>query len=165
MRFKTIALVIHPISALSALTVPSNVRDYYNRVKSDSSMCSGNNKLATGFYATEGGPPEFSYCRDPSAKTVFLHGPLAELADMDIDCDGDQHFRGDGRCTPSQDTQSVTAFQDTVSHFGISDINSYIHPSVVFGNEGNYTPTFDPQNFGVEPLSLMAVVCGDKMVL
>jgi chitosanase len=165
MRFKTIALVIQPISALSVLPVPSNVREYYNRVKSDSSMCSGNNKLATGFYASDGGRPEFSYCLDPSAKTIFLHGPLAELADMDVDCDGDQHFRGDGRCHSSRDTQSVTAFKDTVRHFGISDINSYIHPYVVFGNEGSYSPTFDPQKFGVEPLSLIAVVCGDKMVL
>jgi chitosanase len=83
---------------------------------------------------------------------------------MDIDCDGDQSYRGDGRCGSSQDTQSETTFKDEVRKFGISDLNANIHPYVVFGNEGNYTPTFDPQAYGIKPLSVMAVVCGNKLV-
>lgn len=84
---------------------------------------------------------------------------------MDIDCDGAQGG-GDGRCGKSQDTQDETAFKDTVSSYGISDLNANIHPYIVFGNEGSkpgYT-TFLPQDHGVQPLSVMAVVCGEKLI-
>lgn len=46
----------------------------------------------------------------------------------------------------------------------VQDLNTNIHPYVVFGNEGDYSPTFDPREFGVRPLSVMAVVCGKKLV-
>jgi hypothetical protein len=88
---------------------------------------------------------------------------------MDIDCDGAQGGPADdGRCGNSDDTQDITAFADTVKAYkkGISDLNANVHPYVVFGNSGSKAgyKTFDPQQYGVEPLSVMAVVCGDQLV-
>ena len=87
---------------------------------------------------------------------------------MDIDCDGEQGGPSDdGRCGSSGDTQDITAFQDTVASYGkgINDLNANADPYVVFGNDGGSGwDTFDPQQYGVEPLSVMAVVCGDKLV-
>jgi hypothetical protein len=89
---------------------------------------------------------------------------------MDIDCDGTQNGAGDdGRCGSSGDTQDITAFQYTVAGYnaGINDLNAYVHPYVVFGNSrGKKTswPKYAPQDDGVKPLSVMAVVCGDQLV-
>jgi hypothetical protein len=88
---------------------------------------------------------------------------------MDIDCDGEQNGLGnDGRCGSSTDTQAVTSFQSTIEGYnkGITDLNANVHPYVVFGNEGSKHgwKTFDPREYGVEPLSVMAVVCGGKLV-
>jgi hypothetical protein len=88
---------------------------------------------------------------------------------MDIDCDGAQGGPADdGRCGNSQDTQSITSFADTVKAYnkGIQDLNANVHPYVVFGNSGTKSgyKNFNPQNYGVQPLSLMAVVCGNKLV-
>ena len=87
---------------------------------------------------------------------------------MDIDCDGDLSDPGDGRCGSSEDTQGQTAFVDQVrkvSKNKIKDLNANIHPYVVFGNDReDGGPTFNPQKYGVKPLSLMAVVCGEKLV-
>jgi hypothetical protein len=88
---------------------------------------------------------------------------------MDVDCDGTQGSPADdGRCGSSGDTQSVTSFADTVRGYGrgVRDLDANIHPYVVFGNTGNkpgYT-NFDPRAYGIEPLSVMAVVCGNKLV-
>ena len=92
---------------------------------------------------------------------------------MDIDCDGDQTDPGDGRCGKSTDTQSETAFKSQVQEYSkqstgteVSDLNANFIPYVVFGNQGTkkgYT-TFHPQAYGIKPLSVMAVVCGEKLV-
>jgi len=88
---------------------------------------------------------------------------------MDIDCDGAQGGPADdGRCGASTDTQSVTSFQWIIERYnkGIRDLNANVHPYVVFGNDGTLPgwKTFDPKEYGIEPLSVMAVVCGDKLV-
>lgn len=88
---------------------------------------------------------------------------------MDIDCDGIQNGpANDGRCGSSSDTQSQTSFQDTVKGYGTGqkDLDAFIHPYVVFGNDGSKPnwPKFDPQSVGVQPLSVMAVVCNNKLV-
>lgn len=88
---------------------------------------------------------------------------------MDIDCDGLQNGSGDdGRCASSEDTQSQTSFQATVAGYnkGVSDLNAFIHTYVVFGNVGTKAgyKNFNPQSQGIHPLSLMAVVCDNKMV-
>jgi hypothetical protein len=58
-----------------------------------------------------------------------------------------------------------TSFKDTIVDYqvGISDLNAKVHTYVVFGNDGT-SPSFDPQEYGIERLSVMAVVCGDKLV-
>jgi hypothetical protein len=80
---------------------------------------------------------------------------------MDIDCDGADNSAGG--CSNDQSGQGVTAFKDIVSDYGIDDLNANIHPYVVFGNEGA-SPSFEPDDHGMEPLSVMAVVCGGKLV-
>ncbi|TAQ87395.1 hypothetical protein B7494_g4279 [Chlorociboria aeruginascens] len=92
--------------------------------------------------------------------TILCEG--GNLSNMDIDCDGKQGGVGDdGRCGKSTDTQSITAFQDTVAGYkaGITDLNAYVHPYVVFGNDDS-DPSFSPEKYGVKPLSVMAVVYG-----
>ena len=105
---------------------------------------------------------------------------------MDVDCDGAQRLdtaANDGRCNAamSPDVQGITAFQDTVASYnaGILDLDPYVHPYVVFGNidsgsnATNLTEydakkqgwrTFDPTAYGVQPLSVMAVVCNDQLL-
>ncbi len=98
---------------------------------------------------------------------MYLQGKNGNLVNMDIDCDG-ALGEGDGSCDSSQDTQSQTTFKDTVASYGkgIEDLNAYVHSYVVLGNDGSAPGyvTFDPQQYGIEPLSIVAVVCGDKMV-
>lgn len=86
---------------------------------------------------------------------------------MDIDCDGAPGGDADdGRCGNSADTQGITAFQSTVADYnaGINDLTAFIHPYVVFGNQGDKYVSFDPTEYGIEPLSVMAVVCNKKVV-
>ncbi|KAF1991215.1 glycoside hydrolase family 75 protein [Aulographum hederae CBS 113979] len=152
----------------SAIAVPANVQTLYNNIK-NGGACS--DQLATGFYSSEDGPGTYSYCADTTSNILYIKGPSTKLANMDIDCDGTQDGPGDdGRCGSSDDTQGTTSFADTVAGYnkGVDDLNAYVHPYVVFGNaddsgSGNYE-TFDPREYGVEPLSLMAVVCGDKLI-
>lgn len=80
---------------------------------------------------------------------------------MDIDCDGANYSAGG--CANDPSGQGQTAFMDTVSQYGISDLDANIHPYVVFGNSGS-SPSFDPQQYGMEPLSVMAVVCNNQLV-
>jgi hypothetical protein len=199
---------------------------------------------------------DFAYCQDDATQVIYIHGDGSDLANMDIDCDGLQTPRPDDRCGASADTQSETAFMDTVAQYSgggssgsddnekrsvsslnvkrksgskgkkshhnkpephssktksnsdpdsteapdpgsipspvtnsttesapsseptqippgtggpgisVSDLNANYIPYVVFGNEGSKAgfTTFDPTKFGVQPLSVMAVVCGDQMV-
>lgn len=103
-----------------------------------------------------------SYCGD-LAGAIFLHTSSdgGTYADMDVDCDGADN--GAGACSNDPSGQGMTAFKDQVSQYGISDLNANIHPYVVFGNEGAI-PSFDPRQYGMEPLSIMAVVCNGNLV-
>jgi chitosanase len=80
---------------------------------------------------------------------------------MDVDCDGANNSAGD--CANDPSGQGETAFKDTVASYGISDLDANKHPFVVFGNSGA-SPSFDPQEYGIEPLSIMAVVCDNQLV-
>lgn len=129
----------------------------------------------------------YSYCGDhiDDYNILYIQGRKGALADMDIDCDGAQGGPSDdGRCSYglSPDLQNTTAFQDIIVQYdvGISDLNTYVHPYVVLGNdapreqkrlwtgkmgtvraEGSKNwKTFNPQSYGIEPLSVVAVVCG-----
>ncbi|RDL39916.1 Endo-chitosanase [Venustampulla echinocandica] len=163
-----IIAVFLSLHSCSAFDVPSNVKTFYDGVKAAGSC---KNALQTGFYAHNDGPNTFSYCGDhlDDYKVVYIQGTGGALADMDIDCDGLQGGPGDdGRCGSSGDTQSQTSFKDKIAGYGVSgvkDLNAFVHPYVVFGNVGSKAgfTNYDPRANGIEPLSLMAVVCGGKM--
>lgn len=107
---------------------------------------------------------------------IYLAGPSTGtkssgmFSNMDVDCDGTQApINGDTRCGDTSQTQSRTSARLTIASYnaGISDLNPHIHPYVVFGNSGENGkgfPTFEPSEYGMEMASVMAVVCGDKMV-
>ncbi|KAK5653958.1 hypothetical protein OQA88_7634 [Cercophora sp. LCS_1] len=172
MKWHTLSRMLLPTFMGIALSrdVPPSLASLYDTLTSR--PCA--TPLATGFYATDSGPPKFTYCGDllPSLNALYITGPNGALADMDVDCDGITGGPGDdGRCSigRSPDYQDQTAFRDTVrslSQSNISDLNTYVHPYVVFGNTGAKKgwKTFDPTKYGVKPLSLVAVVCGEKLV-
>lgn len=97
-----------------------------------------------------------SYCGDIDG-VIFLKGE-DEYDNMDIDCDGANNSAGD--CSNDPSGQGQTAFKDTVEEYGIEDLDANLHSYVVFGNEDS----FEPQDEGMEPLSVMAVVCNDQVV-
>ncbi|KAM3520156.1 hypothetical protein NHJ13051_007030 [Beauveria bassiana] len=161
-------LLLSLAALATARDVPSNVRDFYNSLKSKG-QCS--NKLKSGFHSIDGDNGSFSYCGDhlDDYRVLYLQGKNGNFVNMDIDCDGIQHGPADdGRCGSSDDTQSVTSFQSIVQGYGTGqkDLDAFIHPYVVFGNEGSRSgyPNFNPQDYGVEPLSVMAVVCNNKLI-
>ncbi|KAK4215219.1 fungal chitosanase of glycosyl hydrolase group 75-domain-containing protein [Rhypophila decipiens] len=171
--------------------LPENLSKFYDDIRAKGS-CS--RVLATGFWATDTGDNSFSYCGDhlDDYNILYIQGKHGALADMDIDCDGVvltpngsmPDAAKTGRCSydSSPDLQNMTAFRDTIQQYdvGIADLNTYIHPYVVLGNEAAYQQkrlwtgrvgtvrankdrnwkTFDPTGYGVLPLSLVAVVCG-----
>ncbi|KAF3070000.1 Endo-chitosanase [Trichoderma lentiforme] len=164
--FKT-AVLASLAGAAAARSVPANVQSLYNSIVAQGSCRS---PLATGFYSSDGDGGTTSYCGDHLADygIVYLQGTNGRLANMDIDCDGIQGGPADdGRCGDSGDTQDVTAFSDTVRGYGTGqrDLDANAHPYVVFGNEGSGDwDTWDPQSVGVEPLSVMAVVCNNQLI-
>ncbi|KAI2610563.1 glycoside hydrolase family 75 protein [Hypoxylon sp. NC1633] len=168
MSLKNILAISVFLSASLARDVPSNVKTLYDSIKSKGDCTS---KLASGFYSSDDNDNSFSYCGDhvKDYNVIYLQGKKGQFANMDIDCDGTQGSAADdGRCGDSGDTQSITSFADTVNGYrkGVKDLDANIHPYVVFGNVGGkegYT-SFDPQKHGVEPLSVMAVVCGDQLI-
>ena len=83
---------------------------------------------------------------------------------MDVDCDGAN--RHAGKCSNDHSGQGETRWKDEVQKLGIDDLDANIHPYVVFGNENDDgdDPKFDPREHGMEPLSVMAVVCNGKLV-
>ncbi|KAF7178954.1 hypothetical protein CNMCM7691_007778 [Aspergillus felis] len=150
---------------VTAKNVPSSLKAFYNKARSGGD-CTGADALQTGFYNTEYSGGHTTYCTKylPIGKGFYLKGPGSDLANMDIDCDGEQSS-GDGRCKSSTDTQGQTRWGlRHLEKYGVRDLNANIHPYVVLGNEGSYSPTFDPRTVGVEPLSIVAVVCGDELV-
>ncbi|KAI0377694.1 glycoside hydrolase family 75 protein [Hypomontagnella monticulosa] len=168
MSLKSLLGVSMLLGASLARDVPSNVRNFYNGIKSKG-QCSS--KLASGFYSEYNNDNSFAYCGDhlQDSKVIYIQGKNGQFANMDIDCDGTQGSAADdGRCGKSDDTQSITSFADTVRGYGkgVRDLDANIHPYVVFGNVGSKPgfKEFDPQKHGIEPLSVMAVVCGDKLI-
>ncbi|KAK7221318.1 hypothetical protein V2G26_009321 [Clonostachys chloroleuca] len=153
----------------TARDVPDNIEQFYKNITSQN-KCS--DILASGFYSKDGDKPTSVYCGDHLRDygVIYLRGEGKSLVNMDIDCDGAQKGSpaDDGRCRASDDTLSISSFQDTIGSYGtgIKDIDAYVHPYVVFGNTGSKKDwaTFNPTQHGIEPLSLMAVVCGGKLV-
>ncbi|KAL7941481.1 glycoside hydrolase family 75 protein [Trichoderma barbatum] len=149
MYSKTLFTIATLSAVASAFDLPDNLRQIYeNHISGD---CQ--NPLSDAF---EGGA---QYCGDiPNA--IFLKGSDGNYDNMDVDCDGANN--SGGACANDPSGQGQTSFQDTVQSFGIEDLDANIHPYVVFGNEGD-SPSFAPQDFGMEPLSIVAVVCNDQV--
>ncbi|KAF4542709.1 uncharacterized protein LTHEOB_7439 [Lasiodiplodia theobromae] len=145
-------------SITSAYDIPDNLQRIYDAHKSGT--CT--NKLLGGFApGVDSSDSSFAYCADISANTIYLHSDAngGQYADMDVDCDGANLGAGD--CANDPTGQSQTAFQWIVADkYGIDDLDANVHSYVVFGNDD---PAFDPQQHGMEPLSVMAVVCGGQL--
>lgn len=191
MRYALLAFLACLPGTVWARDVPANVKSFYDRITDG--KCTGGKILKDGFYDEIPGsksmsfpsfPPPgqgilshpslqaFAYCQDDKTGVLYLHGNGNKFANMDVDCDGLQTGPVDGRCKSSTDTQSETAFKDTVQQYSradghfVKDLNANFIPYVVFGNYGKkkgYT-TFHPTDYNVQPLSVMAVVCGDQLV-
>jgi hypothetical protein len=156
------------LQLVSAGSIPANLQNFITTIK-NKGACS--NPLPNSFFSKNGGSQDFRYCADYEG-LIYLKGPGTSLANMDIDCDGIQppgRPGDDGRCGSSTDTQATTAFKNTVQSYGIEDLNAFVHSYVVFGNfndRGTQPPdyvTFDPKAYGVQPLSIIAVVCNDQL--
>ncbi|CEJ80605.1 hypothetical protein VHEMI00779 [[Torrubiella] hemipterigena] len=146
----SLLLALGALSTMAtAYDLPDNLKKIYNDHKSGT--CS--NKLSGTF---TGGA---AYCGDIS-NVIYLKGGKGNYDNMDVDCDGANNSGGD--CANDPSGQGETAFKDTVKGYGIGDLDANIHTYIVFGNEGGKT-TFKPQDHGIKPLSLMAVVCGGKL--
>ncbi|CCT70428.1 probable chitosanase precursor [Fusarium fujikuroi IMI 58289] len=137
-------------TAASAYQLPQNLKSIYDNHKAGS--CS--NRLSDRF------PEGARYCGDISG-AIYLKGSNGNYDNMDIDCDGANNHAG--ACSNDPSGQGETAFKDTVKNYGIPDLDANVHPYVVFGNDGA-SPSFDPQQHGIKPLSVMAVVCNGEVV-
>ncbi|KAK4096984.1 glycoside hydrolase family 75 protein [Parathielavia hyrcaniae] len=175
-------LTLSLLGAAAARDAPRNVIEFYDAVRAKG-QCSL--ALATGFYSRDRGPNTFSYCGDAlsTSGVLYFQGRNGALVNMDIDCDGvtapNNNTSGsganDGRCSRvlSPDLQSTTAFRDAVAAYGkpgVTDLNPYVHPYVVFGNSRRSQHrhgwrAFDPIRYGMRPLSVMAVLCPDRRTL
>lgn len=82
---------------------------------------------------------------------------------MDVDCDGANNTGG--KCANDHSGQGTTAFKSEVEQLnaGISDLDANSHPYIVFGNEED-SPSFQPKDHGMVPLSVMANVCNNQVV-
>ncbi|KHO00593.1 chitosanase [Metarhizium album ARSEF 1941] len=131
----------------SAYEIPPNLKRIYDAHKNGSCSKPLSSPMSSGMV----------YCGDvPGA--IFLKGQDS-YDNLDIDCDGANNYAGD--CANDPTGQSQTAFKANVSQYGISDLDANIHSYVVLGNEG--PPAFDPQSRGIQPLSVVAVVCGEQL--
>ncbi|KID70305.1 Endo-chitosanase [Metarhizium brunneum] len=147
MRYAVSAAVALPALA-SAYQLPPKLRAIYDAHKNGSCSSPLSSPMTNGTV----------YCGD-LANAIFLKSSDG-YDDMDIDCDGANNSTGD--CANDPTGQGQTAFMDEVSQFGIPDLDTHIHPYVVFGNVDG-SPTFVPQDRGMRPLSVMAVVCDNQL--
>ncbi|KAK9636166.1 hypothetical protein HCH54_010098 [Aspergillus fumigatus] len=134
-------LTVALVTGATAYNLPNNLKQIYDKHK---------------VYCTH--LKSFSYCGDiPGA--IFISSSKG-YTNMDIDCDGANNSAG--KCANDPSGQGETAFKSDVKKFGISDLDANIHPYVVFGNE-DHSPKFKPQSHGMQPLSVMAVVCNGQL--
>lgn len=134
MKFLTTLITIAILNSPAlGRAVPENIAEFYNKVKQGT--CPTENVLKRGLRPGAGASAINNYCRSDDHSYIWIDGPQGKLADMDIDCDGDQRDQVDGRCRSSTTTQGQTRFVDDVKKFGISDLNANKIPYVVFGNE------------------------------
>ncbi|KAB8267848.1 fungal chitosanase of glycosyl hydrolase group 75-domain-containing protein [Aspergillus minisclerotigenes] len=152
-------LAVALVTGATAYDLPDNLKQIYEKHKGKCSKV-----YQKGF--TNGGHSDgksFEYCGDIEG-AIFMHSSAkgGQYTNMDVDCDGANNSAG--KCSNDPSGQGVTAFQDEVKKFGIPDLDANLHPYIVFGNE-EHSPQFKPQKYGMEPLSVMAVVCNGKLAI
>ncbi|KAF2475135.1 putative chitosanase CSN1 [Lindgomyces ingoldianus] len=145
----------------AAREIPSNVQAFFDA--NINVKCP--NALSIPYNSGQG-ESDTVYCKDDASGAIYLKDTGNGYADMDIDCDGVN--ASEGACSNDPTGQSMTAFQDDVQKFGIDDLDAHIHTYVVLGNdnsasEGNGGEKFNPTDAGIQPLSVVAVVCGGNM--
>lgn len=152
--------------AAACREVPSNLKSFYSSHKNV--KCA--NPISIKYNSGQGGA-DTVYCKDNASGAVFLKDNSNGYADVDIDCDG--AGMGTGDCGDDPSGQSMTAFKDLVQQYSggkIDDLNTHIHNFVVLGNdnsaeEGDGGQSFEPTKAAkIQPLSVVAVVCGEKLV-
>ncbi|KAF2686733.1 glycoside hydrolase family 75 protein [Lentithecium fluviatile CBS 122367] len=156
MRSST-SLALALATAAAAREIPASLKAFY-----DANLQGDCPNPISSPYSDGHGSSSTVYCQDPTSGAIFLKSSSA-YTDVDIDCDG--AGAGTGDCGNDQSGQSITAWADIAAELSggaIEDLNTHHHTFVVFGND---SPKFDPTEHGIEPLSVMAVVCGDKYIL
>ncbi|KAI1381117.1 glycoside hydrolase family 75 protein [Hypoxylon crocopeplum] len=166
LRFHLLLFLL--LAPVQARDIPTNVQDFYDSVVAQGSC---KQPLQSGFYdMVNSDDNSFTYCGDhiDDYGIIYLQGANGKLANMDIDCDGLIDKNDDGRCGNAHSTQSTTSMKRYVAAYsnGVPDLNPFVHDYVVFGNTGDKPGwvTFDPREYGMQPLSVMAVVCNGKLI-
>ncbi|ORY60979.1 family 75 glycoside hydrolase [Pseudomassariella vexata] len=158
------------IAFASARDIPPNVQHFYDRVRSQIEC---HRPLASGYSSYLSSPKTWSYCGEyhDDWHIVYISGREGLLANMDLTCAGVPGGVADtGACADGfePETDGPTAFRDLVreEHPNLADLNPYVHPYVVFGNKGSFSgqPAFEPQDYGIVPLSLIAIVCNSQLI-
>ncbi|KAK8084512.1 hypothetical protein PG997_005783 [Apiospora hydei] len=166
--------------------IPLRVKQFQDRLR-EGRQC--NKTLASGLRTSLGGPKSINnvnsspwyYCGDYVNSTgSFMYAASSTAASgedqsskLTIDCNGTRGGPEDtGLCDRLyHEPAKSTAFQYLLKGSGIpvKDLNTYFHPYVALGDFGAGQRSnsdfveFDPQDEVVEPLSLVAVVCNEKM--
>ncbi len=84
---------------------------------------------------------------------------------MNIDCDGNQG--PSSNCNQYGDKRSRTSFKDDVEDFGISDLarlSTTTSFSIIRTSCTKMAFAPNPEDHGVRPFSIAAVVCGQTLV-
>ncbi|OQE35243.1 hypothetical protein PENCOP_c014G02906 [Penicillium coprophilum] len=145
-------LILSSVGLAFAYDVPANLEAIYKAHKTGSCK----KPLAKGLDDGHKDGHDMGYCGDIDG-SIFLYSTRGGFyGDMDIDCDGANRLNGD--CGDDNSGQSQTAFMGDLKPYHIDDLDAGIHPYVVFGTKG-----YDPEEDGMKPLSVMAVVCGGKL--
>ncbi|KAK2814388.1 hypothetical protein FQN49_008200 [Arthroderma sp. PD_2] len=125
------------LSSAAGRPVPGNLKNLYNRAKNN--RC--NSPLSSKGLKDGHGRSGFTYCGDHEG-IIYITGPSNAMGLSDMD--------------------SQTAFKHEVAKYGIEDLDSNKHGYVVLGNEGE-RPSYLPSSSGVESLSVVAVVCNNRL--
>ncbi|KAI9672881.1 MAG: hypothetical protein M1829_004431 [Trizodia sp. TS-e1964] len=147
-------LLITILARVSAVQVPPvGLKAFYLQRKG---KCY--NELQTGFRSSIDGTGDYSYCGDVKSRgMLYISSKTGDgYATIGIDCNGITTPSG----TCSGQTHVGSAFADILKRDGFPDLNPDIIPYVSLGNRG--TPSFNPQDQGIEPLSIVGVLCGSN---
>jgi chitosanase len=163
MRYSA-SLIILTAGLAASRQIPQNVKSFYDTWKVCRSVLGFANILTYGQGKSCSNPlsPAYDvgvdqksrnsvYCMNKTSNVVFVKNQNGGFADMDIDCDG--AGKGQGGCSDG----------------AVSDLDTNKHTFVVLSNfvsndaSGDNRKPFDIQSVGVNPLSIVAIVCGGQM--